>query len=126
MESQPLIDDILAKRKKLEEKNIGLEEAKRYRNAEFFFDDIEEDWRQLKISALPLKHPPEVVAFSEEMANYFLDYVDGYFTKVNNNHTVYMSELIRKVASKVDGIAVSQNLKNRIENAVERNHWHGH
>lgn len=108
------------------EKNASFDEALRYRDAGFFFDEIEDDWRQLKVDSLPMKHPAEVVAFTEDMANFFLDYIDSYATKVNANHTVHMSELIGKIAIKIDGIAVSQKLKDRLAQIQERNAWPGH
>ena len=99
---------------------------KAYRNVENFFDDIEEDWREIKISALPFKHPGSIVSFSEELTNFFLDYLDIYFEKINRNHTVIMSELLSKVSLKIDGISVSEKIKSRINKIYERNHWHGH
>jgi hypothetical protein len=120
------MNSINLRKQKLIEKNVMEDFQKAYRNVEYFFDDIEEDWKEIKISSLPFKHPDSIVNFSEDLSNFFLDYLDIYFEKINKNHTVIMSELLSKVSLKIDGISVSEKVKSRINKIYERNHWHGH
>jgi hypothetical protein len=128
MESiQETIKEILDLKTLLIEKNrqeMNMEKV--YQNVEHFFDTIQESWGQLKLVSPAGQYPQEVITFSEDMANYFLDHVDFYFNHINKNHTVKMGELIGKVAGKIQGLSISEKLKRRLERVSENNSWHGH
>ncbi|HVD96703.1 MAG TPA: hypothetical protein VNB90_00775 [Cytophagaceae bacterium] len=124
---QTLMDEILLGKQKLVEKNTKEQNpAQAYQRAEAFLEQIESNWSKIKLGYLLQQQPPQVIAFTEELANFFLDHVDLYFTQVNKNHTVKMGEMISKVNSKVYGLAVSKELKERIDRASQDNSWHGH
>ena len=128
MESfQEIIKEILDLKAALIEKNRQEQHMEKvYQNVERFFDGIEEQWTKLKTSFPTGQHPEEIISFSEDLANYFLDHVDYYFNRVNKNHTVKMGEMIEKVSLKLQGINISEKLKRRLERISETNSWHGH
>ena len=97
-----------------------------YQNVEHFFDRIEEPWGKLKLGFPDGQHPQEVITFSEDLANYFMDHIDYYLNHINKNHTVKMGEMLGKVRRKLQGLSVSEKLKRRLERVSENNSWHGH
>lgn len=121
MEStQEIIKEILDTKIRLIEKNRQEQTMEKvFRNVEDFSNTIGELWDKLKSDFSSEQHSSEVVSFSEDLANYFLDHVDFYFTHINKNHTVRMGEMIGKVKRKTEGMKISEKLKARLQKISE-------
>jgi hypothetical protein len=97
----------------------GMSTSHIIRRAGYFFDDINDTMRELRIYGR--KHP-DVIKLCVDLANYFVACGDLHFSN-DKNATTTVDQMLRLASQSLNGI--EHSLQTKFDDKYQEYHWHG-